>query len=313
MPGVSRDTADMRIRENHTSPKSGATGPAVPTDTKRLLVNADDLGLSPGINRGIERAHREGIVRSASLLVNAPGFDDAVRVIRENPDLSVGIHLTLVGGDGPVMPPGTVPSLVDENGRFPASYPRFLARYPLVSTDEIRRELEAQIERARAAGVSPTHLDSHQHLHLLPRVASVVLGLAQAYRIGYIRRPEKGGGIVRPAVRALSFSLARKTAARGLSTSDHFAGFDCSGRLTMGRLLAIIGRIGPGTTELMVHPGTDAGEVRSRYGWKMSWEQELAALISPETREMIERRGIEIVGHGGRGPGPRGRGPAERA
>jgi predicted glycoside hydrolase/deacetylase ChbG (UPF0249 family) len=302
----------MRIRQSDVPHKSGAAGAGVPTYIKRLLVNADDLGLSPGINRGIGRAYREGIVRSASLLVNAPGFDDALGVIRANPGLCVGIHLTLVGGDWPVSRLGAVPSLIDKAGRFPASYPRFLARYPEVRTDEIRRELAAQIERARAAGVSPTHLDSHQHLHLLPKVTDVVLELAQSYRIRYVRRPEKSGGIMGPVIGALSWVLARKAEARGLTTSDHFAGFDCSGRLTMERLLAIIDRVVPGTTELMVHPGADGREAASRYGWKMNWEGELLALVSREVRETIERRGIEIVGHGDLGAGSWGRGPAKR-
>lgn len=160
--------------------------------TKRLLVNADDLGLSPGINRGIIRAFREGIVRSASLIVNAPGFDDAVRRIGDNRGLSVGIHVTLVGGDGPVCDPKAVPTLLDGRGRFPRSYFDFVARYLSIKRDEVRREVSAQIERALSAGVILTHLDSHQHVHLLPKVADVVIKEAERYGIRYIRLPRGG-------------------------------------------------------------------------------------------------------------------------
>ena len=265
--------------------------------TKRLLVNADDLGLSVGINRGIVRAFREGLVRSASLIVNAPGFDDAVRVIRDNPDLSVGIHLTLVGGDAPVSEPERVGTLVDRKGRFFPSYRQFAARYLALKRGKIRVELAAQVERALAAGITPTHLDSHQHLHLLPKVADVVLDLADHYEIRYVRRPQRNRGIMGAVVGILAAGLAGKMAARSLVTSDHFAGFDCSGRLTKGELLAIIEGLGEGTTELMVHPGQEVDEVVSRYGWEMSWEEELSALVSREVRLEIERRGIEIVGH----------------
>jgi predicted glycoside hydrolase/deacetylase ChbG (UPF0249 family) len=271
--------------------------------TKRLLVNADDLGLSPGINRGIIRTFREGIVRSASLIVNAPGFDDAVRHIGDNRGLSVGIHVTLVGGDGPVCDARRVTTLIDGKGRFPRSYFDFVARYFSIKQDEVRREVSAQIERALSAGVVLTHLDSHQHVHLLPKVADVVLEQAERYGIRYIRLPRGGGGVSRPAVEILSGCLKRELKKRSMESSDHFAGFTYSGRLTKNDLVAIIEGLGCGTTELMVHPGADAAEVASRYGWRMNWERELDALISSEAKGAIAAAGIELVGHPAHNPG----------
>jgi predicted glycoside hydrolase/deacetylase ChbG (UPF0249 family) len=265
--------------------------------TKRLLVNADDLGLVAGINRGIERAFREGIVRSASLLVNAPGFDDALGLVKKNPSLPVGVHLTLVGGDGPVSAPSTVPTLVDGRGRFPASYGSFIARYAAVARREVERELSAQIERALAAGISPTHLDSHQHLHLLPMIGDVVVSLARRYSIGRVRCPRGVGGAMGPGVSLLAVRLRRKIERGGLAMCDHFAGFSRSGRLTQAALVEIIRGLGEGTTELMVHPGHDSSEAVSRYGWKMSWEEELSALVSGETREALRLGGVQLIGN----------------
>jgi predicted glycoside hydrolase/deacetylase ChbG (UPF0249 family) len=264
--------------------------------TRRLLVNADDLGLVPGINRGIERAFQDGIVRSASLLVNAPGFADALTLVKRNPSLSVGVHLTLVGGDGPVSAPSKVPTLVDGKGRFPPSYGSFIARYAAVSSREVDRELSAQIERALAAGISPTHLDTHQHLHLLPMIADVVLSLAVRYAIGRVRCPRGVGGIMGPPVAILAEMLRRKIERKGLSTCDHFAGFRRSGRLNQEALLEIVRGVKEGTTELMVHPGQGSSEAVSRYGWNMSWERELRALVSDEAHEAVKLGDIELIG-----------------
>jgi predicted glycoside hydrolase/deacetylase ChbG (UPF0249 family) len=264
--------------------------------TRRLLVNADDLGLVPGINRGIERAFREGIVRSASLLVNGPGFDDALVVIGRNPSLAVGVHLTLVGGDGPVTEPRLVPSLVGRDGKFPLSYGSFIKRYAAVRTREVNRELSAQIERALKAGITPSHLDTHQHLHLLPGIADVVLSLAKRYSIRRVRCPRGAGGVMGPPVAFMAVMLEKKIEREGLASCEHFAGFSHSGRLTEDALVAVIDDLAKGTTELMVHPGEDPSEAVTRYRWDMNWQQELSALVSVRAREAMERGGIELIG-----------------
>ncbi len=264
--------------------------------TRRLLVNADDLGLVDGVNRGIEQAFREGIVRSASLLVNAPGFDDALALIRRNPSLSIGVHLTLVGGDEPVSVRSTVPTLVDDEGRFPRSYGTFVARYAAAKSREIERELSAQVERVLAAGIFPVHLDTHQHLHLLPGIADIVIALARRYSIGRVRCPRGAGGIMGPPVAVLAHTLGRKIERSGLEKCDHFEGFSRSGRLSQEALLGILGGLKGGTTELMVHPGQDPSQAVSRYGWDMSWQQELSALVSGPTRDAVRLGGIELIG-----------------
>jgi hopanoid biosynthesis associated protein HpnK len=268
---------------------------SINTTTKRLIVNADDLGLTPGINRGVEKAFREGIVGSTSLLVNAPGFNDALSVIKDNPSLPVGIHLTLVGGDGPVTAPSRIPTLIDRGGRFFRSYGRFMMHYRRINFDEVRREFSAQIEKAMGAGIVPSHVDTHQHLHLLPRVADIVLDLCGQYRIAYVRCPRKRGGVEGPGIAALSHSLKKKIEKRQLTTTDHFAGFPESGKMTQKDMLNIIHRLKKGTTELMVHPGLDSSEAVSRYGWAMNWENELAALISPEVRAAVSDYGVELI------------------
>ena len=146
----------------------------------RLVVNADDLGLTRGVNRAIVRAHRDGIVTSTSLLAVAREFDHAVSLLHENPALDVGAHLAIVGEDPPLLSAAEVPTLVGRSGSFPLSYRTVVARSAAGRIDpaDVRRELTAQLERIRAAGLAVSHLDTHQHLHLWPAVGSVVAELA---------------------------------------------------------------------------------------------------------------------------------------
>src|SRR5690606_38377434 len=156
----------------------------------RLIVNADDFGLSPGVNRGIVAAHRAGIVTSASIMVTGPAFAHAVALAREHPTLDLGVHLTLTEL-APLAPTEAVRSLVDETGRFAPHAIAFARRYlrGSVSLSEVRDELDAQIRLARAHGLAISHLDSHQHVHALPGVARVVAELAKTHGIRAVRYP----------------------------------------------------------------------------------------------------------------------------
>ncbi len=274
-----------------------------------LVVNADDLGLSEVINQGIERCFREGIVRSASLMPNGAAFAEAVALVERNSGLGVGVHLTLVDEPG-LAPRERLGGMVDREGRLPRSYREFLWGWlrGRFGSAEVRAEVTAQIRRVREAGLTPTHLDSHQHLHVLPEVLEVVMAVAQAEGIRVVRVPAEdrasGNGVSgarRGQVRALA-RLARRGARRmrasGVLHADRFWGLSESGRLDEASLLRILERLGPGVHELMCHPGGSDAATVARYPWGYRWEEEAAALCAPRVRQVIEERGIRLSSFG---------------
>jgi len=147
--------------------------------SRSVILNADDFGLSPAVNRGILEAFGQGVLTSTTALVNLPGFRDAVRIAREHPELAVGVHLSLLWGP-PVSPPHEVPSLVAADGCFPAGVTTLARRYLLrrLSLAEVRLEFSRQIGRFREAGLQPTHVDTHKHVHALPGVLEALIAAA---------------------------------------------------------------------------------------------------------------------------------------
>jgi predicted glycoside hydrolase/deacetylase ChbG (UPF0249 family) len=153
-----------------------------------IIVGADDLGLSPGVTQGILDAHRDGVVRSTSLLVTFPGGQEAANLARNEPGLEVGLHIDLVGGT-PVTDRRRIPTLVDLDGRF-HRLPRFTARLLTgrINLTEIAIEVRAQVARAREWGIDPRAWDSHRHTHLMPPVSRVVAAIASEEGVRYLRR-----------------------------------------------------------------------------------------------------------------------------
>ena len=142
---------------------------------KQLIVNADDFGLHTLINQGIIKGHREGFITSTSIMPSATAYDEAVELALANPNLGIGIHLTLVGGVQPVLPKDKIASLVDAEGRFLPDYVAFAKRFYTggVKSSELEAELHAQIEKALASNFNITHIDSHQHTHVLPGINEI--------------------------------------------------------------------------------------------------------------------------------------------
>jgi chitin disaccharide deacetylase len=274
------------------------------------ILNADDFGLSPGINRGIIEAHREGIVTSASLMATGDAFEEAVTFAHEYPRLSVGIHLTLVEGR-PVLPPDRIPSLVTVNGCFYQSLSIFLRKWFMgqIRMQDVEREFAAQIESAIDHGIRIDKLDSHMHLHLLPSVFPTVLALARRYHIAAVRLPTEGvlglsnattvGGWCRRAVlTTLSAFRSHRLVKAGRLHSRRCIGVAESGQLTEEALLQMLQRLRPGLTEIMVHPGycdsvLDNWPQSRRY----KREQELTALTSPRVKALIQRHRIKLVSY----------------
>lgn len=268
---------------------------------RSVIVNGDDFGLSPGINRGVIEAYREGILTSASLTPAGEAFEEAVALAREHLGLSVGIHLTLVEGV-PVLSPQRVPSLVGSNGRFHGSLGAFAMKWLTgrMRLEEVQSELQAQIEKVLDYGINIDKLDSHMHLHLLPGIIHPVLTMAKRYGIEKVRLPRGrvvDMGLKRGLIALLSASHCRRMETAGLAASDRFAGIAESGRLTERGLLRILKELQHGVTELMVHPGyRDAVLDRWPKSRLYDREQELRALTSPRVKELVQKLRIRLVG-----------------
>jgi len=274
---------------------------------KQLIVNADDLGLTAGVNRGILRAFQDGIVTSASLLVTGSAFEEAVALARQNPKLNVGLHVTLVE-ERAVLGRDALPTLVDETGRLPRTSGEFLRRAFLgrISWDEVEREIAAQIACFQETGVRLSHLDSHQHLHMFPPVFQIVSRLTHGMDDVWIRNPAgpwrmSAGVRVERWVQRLALNLTCLWVRALHSPSqaqmpDGMYGFETGGRLTRSALEQILRRIPDGLYELICHPGEDDAGTRTRYShWGYRWAEELDALTAPETREVLKEHGIELT------------------
>ncbi len=244
---------------------------------KRLIVNADDFNLSPGVSRGILEAHARGIVTSTTMMINLPRDAEVVARLRDSA-LGVGLHLNLTFG-APILPPVELPSLVDGDGRFVRDPKRVAAR---AKPEEITRELQAQIEAFVAAvGRLPTHLDSHHFLHRYAPVREVVLGLAAEMNL---------------ALRADQPDLRAELHRRVIRTPDHFLGDVTEGPYwTEARLREALTALLDGVTELMCHPGYN-DVPWSRYSHQR--EVELRALTAPGLRALLEDRGVELIRYG---------------
>ncbi len=265
-----------------------------------LIVNADDFGLTPGVNRGIVHGFEHGVITSTSMLAVAPAFDDAVACWRgaDRNGLGIGVHFALVGEDPPLLSAREIPSLVDARGRFWASWKQFLPRASAGRIDpgEVRAELGAQLRRIEDAGVVPTHVDTHQHLHLWPVVRRVVLDLARDHGIDAIRVPRSSArGAKAFLLNRLADQLAAAARANGLRQPQIFAGLNESGALDLDRLRAVLQALGPvASAEIGCHPGLAEDPDRDRYRWGFRWPDELAALCDPTITEHIRRRGFVL-------------------
>ena len=269
------------------------------TGERRLIVNADDLGLHAQIDAGILRCHREGIVTSASICPSGVSFASAVAGAREA-GLDVGVHLTLVG-EAPLSPPETVPTLAP-GGRLPGGYASLFRRLLLrqVRTSEIERELEAQVARVRDAGLAVSHLNSHQHVHFHPSLLPVTLRLARRFGIRALRAADH----VRPlfGMRTAALALLVRRAARrarkeGLGVPDTVLGLAAPGCLNEQGLLRVLDHLPAGTSELVCHPGSRDAEIDAAYGWHFHWDEEARALTSALVRESLLRHGIRLIGY----------------
>jgi predicted glycoside hydrolase/deacetylase ChbG (UPF0249 family) len=246
------------------------------TPDRLLIVNADDLGRTAGINEGIFAAHRDGIVSSATLMVAYPAAALAAAALAEHPELGVGLHVQLTGGR-PTLPGERVPSLVDEEGRLPRNPERIAGFDPA----DVLAEVENQLERFLAlVGRPPTHLDSHHHSHRLPVVLEALVEVARRHRL---------------PVRNSSPAIARRLREAGVATTDHFVERFFGEDTGLDTLVSVLAEIDPGSTELMCHPARVDDELRADSTYLDARERELATLTDPAAREAIVRYRLRLA------------------
>ena len=284
---------------------------------KQLIVNADDFGMAPGVNRAIVEAHRTGIVTSTSLLANGLAFEEAADAARATPTLAVGVHLNLTEGR-PISDAAHLGTLVTGAGEFVGSPEALFFRMVAgrVSMDAAERELRAQIERIQDAGIQPTHLDGHQHVHMWPPMFALTARLAAEYGLAGVRssRERRVGfpglwrrnGHFRSKILVqagvglglafLAVASRGPLEAAGVATPDYFYGVSATGYLDRATLEDVLRDVPDGVSELMCHPGyVDATLEKVSTRLRGQRESEFDAVGRPEARILAASLGIELV------------------
>jgi hopanoid biosynthesis associated protein HpnK len=272
--------------------------PATPDSRRRLIVNADDFGRSRSINAAIIRAHREGILTSASLMVNEPAGVEAVALAKENPRLGVGLHLTLLMGHA-ALPPDKTPGLVNNRGEFSNDPVGTGMKYFFHRglREQLRAEIHAQFERFRATGLPLDHVNGHLHLHLHPVVFRILMEDAKELGIRHLRltrdclarsrQMARGRWLYRVSHAAiyewLSSRAREPLRARGIKHAQITFGLLQDSRVDEDYVLKLLPELPPGDSELYSHPSLDA------------FEHELDALVSPRVKEQVKKLGVELI------------------
>jgi predicted glycoside hydrolase/deacetylase ChbG (UPF0249 family) len=275
----------------------------------RLILTADDAGLAAPLSRRIALLLASGHLTATSLLACGPAFDEAVEALRAAGVAEAGVHLCAVGGETPLSPPSAVPTLAP-GGRFPGSWPVVAARLAAgrVRISEVEREWEAQLVAVRDAGFRVTHLDSHQHLHLLPSLIPVALGLSRRFDVPFVRAPRANdpaavgtpaGVAGRARARLLSLfgaAARRRIRVAGLPEPPRVLGLAEAGRMTLSGWRSLLATaLGDRIFEVVLHPGVDDPQAEARYPWGYAWEKEAEALESGELGSLFASRGVETV------------------
>jgi hopanoid biosynthesis associated protein HpnK len=286
---------------------------------RRLIVNADDFGLTTGVNRAIIEAHTRGIVTSSTLMATGPAFEDAVRLAKETPPLSVGCHVVLIDG-APVLDAARLSTLTSRNSRparFGNSLKSFAARALTrrLNPAEIEAETSAQIRKIQAAGISVSHIDSHKHTHLFAAVLRPVLRAALACGVQAVRNPfgprkplKSSDLLARPSLwvryaevrllRTLSGKFRDAARRQGMVTPDGTLGIVVTGALDETLFRAIAAIIPEGTWEFVCHPGyNDADLQQANTRLSDSRETELRLLTLPEAKRLLEDQGIALISY----------------
>lgn len=273
-----------------------------------LIVNADDFGLSSGVNRAVIDGHTRGLITSATIMVNMPAFVQAARLAKAHPSLGVGLHFNITQRR-PVADPALVRSLTDQAGEFLGTSTALAGRALLgrLNAEEVAIELRAQIEKALDAGLTLTHLDSHKHAHVLPQVFRAITETIKDYGIGAVRLPRekidlRSRGLLSQSLTAFVLSrLSRlhegRMRAHGIKTAGAFFGIRQTGFWTAAWLKDLIGRLPEGTSELMCHPGYRDQTLPVKTRLVGSRLTEIELLTSPEIISFVRGLGIKLINY----------------
>jgi len=271
----------------------------------KIIINADDFGLNEKVNEGILRSFRNGILRSASLMANGNSFEQAVGIINSNPNLDIGVHLTLVE-EKPILDIDKIPTLVNKNGNSRTNAIEFARKYfsEKISLEEIKKEFTAQIEKILDHGIKISHIDSHQHLHMLPKILDITIELANQYNIKFVRFPKekfssymfRNFKSIYRIVQMVAINHFCNRAVEKITTkTDYFTGFYFGGKLSKKNLLTLINYLpSEGMCELMCHPGLNPN---SNIYDQSQYRQvdETLTLIDKDVAEVIKQKDIEIT------------------
>ena len=275
---------------------------------KKLIVTGDDFGLAEPVNEAIVEAHRHGILTTASLMVGAGAASSAVQRAIEVPSLRVGLHLVIVEGH-PVMPPEAIPDLVGSDGEFSCrlvrSGFRFYFRPPV--RRQLEAEIRAQYEAFQKTGLVLDHVNAHNHMHLHPTILSLIVKVGREYGLQSIRFPyEPPLHSWRASRRQLVTKIGwwmflspwmklmkRRLRSAGVQSNDYIFGMADSGRMTCGRVIALLGEVPPGISEMYFHPATRRCPEIDRTMPDYQHEEEFRALTHPLVLEAVKRNGIE--------------------
>ena len=277
---------------------------------RKLIVTGDDFGLAVPVNEAIEAAHRDGILTAASLMVGADAAADAVERAKRLPSLKVGLHLVVVEGR-PVLPPESLPDLVNRHGELPGDLVSAGIRF--FCKPGIRRQLEAEIraqfEAFRRTGLVMDHVNAHHHMHLHPTVLSLVLKVGREYGLKAMRLPSEP---LRPLRHASPRARGHKLVSRvflwpwvalvrgrlkhaGVRFNDFVLGLHDSGRMETDLVLRLLAHLPEGVTEMYFHPATRRCPEIDRTMPDYHHEGELAALLSPAVRAAVKASGAQRI------------------
>jgi len=266
---------------------------------KQLIVTADDFGYSRQANRAIIKCFREGIVTSTSFLVNTKYFDESARLLKQNKKLDVGIHINLTE----FRPLTKARALAGKNGDFIGKKIWFNGYYRHADKNEIESEINEQITKALSSGLNITHLNGHNHIHMLPNIIDIAVRSAKEYGIKYFRLPYEAA-LNKDEVKLYSTIRAKNAVARlhaknkinknGLKAAGAFYGSLCMKNMDYSKLAVIFNSIKNGTSELMVHPAyiDKEGDI---FHQSMQREKEIELLTSNKTKQVIKKNNIKLT------------------
>lgn len=259
---------------------------------RSVRFTADDFGLSLAVNEAVERAHRDGVLACASLMVAGEAAADAVARARRLPGLRVGLHLVVIEGPA-VLPPADIPDLVDAAGQFPSDQLRLGIAYAFNRRvrQQLAAEIRAQFAAYAATGLALHHADAHKHMHLHPAVGRMLVAAGRAHGLSRVRVPAEPpsvlaacgarSGLGARALYAWTGGLRRTARRAGLAVEDHCFGLRWTGAMTADRLLALAAHLPPGASEVYLHPATHPDRLLQRLMPTYRHADELAALLDP--------------------------------